>query len=170
MMQDSFIEKLVRREQTPAIIARKALVGAAGVVVLLVLQLLIPDLVILAPFIAVGLFFLCRFLLRRLNVEYEYCMIGPELDVDILYGQRKRKSMLKLKATDIRQLMPWREFAANKPSNIAATYNACSSDRSPNRWAAQFQNSSGVCVLVFEPDERYLEAVRRFNPSAFRRQ
>lgn len=166
MMGDMFLEKIVKREATAGTRLLWVLVVAGAVLVLLTV-LAIPYAMLYAPLAAILLFFLCRHLIQQLQVEFEYRMGGQELNIDILIGQRRRQPMLSLRAADIQSLRPAREFETAPPGNIALVYDAASSEQADGRWVAQFQKGKEVRILIFEPDDRMLDALRRYNPAAF---
>lgn len=164
-LNDIFIEKLVKRKSTTSIIALKALIVVASLIIC-VSVLFTPLTSVAGPvsFFVVG--WVAWILIRRLNFEFEYSLTNGELDIDIIIGLKKRNHMLSLRFSDVDFMAPVGEQYADKFSdkNVETVYDAASSKDSPDRWFVIFRKDGHRCKLIFEPNERMVEGMHQYNP------
>lgn len=164
-MNDIFVEQLVKRKATASVILLRILVYAA--VILLAVPFLFTKLFfITGPVAAVAAFFLARYLLARLNLEFEYALTNSELDIAMITGGKKRSDMLSVNVTDMEFAAPVsQDFSSEfQNSNIKTTYNASSSDSSEHRWFILFRKDGALCRLIFEPKEQIIQGIERYKP------
>ncbi len=164
-MNDVFVEQLVKRKASGAVIFLNILVYAAAI--LLVIPFVFTRLFFITiPIAVIAVFFAARFLLARLKWEFEYSLTNSELDIAMIEGGKKRCEMLSITAFDMEFAAPVSsEYSAEfKNPNIKTTYNATSSDKSENRWFIIFRKDGNLCRLIFEPKEQIVEGIERFKP------
>ena len=102
---DVFVEEIVRKRKTGTdIIKVLGLVLAATLIAAVVFMFVVP----IAPQFGSGLFLLvvlayygAYWLATSLNLEYEYSLVGHEIDVDKIINRKKRK---KLTTVDIKRV------------------------------------------------------------------
>lgn len=101
-MSDLYSEILVSRQPQPINVLKKAgliagvIVGLAGGV------MITPVLLLAAIAFGVGIWYF----FPRFNVEYEYLIVNKDLDVDIIYSQKKRKKGAEFDLNDMDILAP----------------------------------------------------------------
>ena len=170
-MQDIFVEQLVRRTPTAATRLLQALVLLA--LVLLILPLCFSPMALLAvPLGVIAGFFAARWLLRRLQLEFEYSLTNGELDVAMIVGRQKRQEMLSLRSSAIQYMAPVCPAHQSEFENpgIQTTFNAVSSDHSDQRWFLLFQQDGRLCRLIFEPKAELVDGLERFAPVVVHRE
>lgn len=89
-MNDVFKEQLVKKQPT----AKDTLIKVAAValgIVLLFVSLCFEILAALLPLILVAICVALWYLFNRLSLEHEYIVTNSELDIDVIYGKRRRK-------------------------------------------------------------------------------
>ena len=96
-MTEFMTEQLVKREETFATKAKKALLIVVAVLVFLV-ALAVPILMLVAFIVLAAV----MFLFRRMNVEFEYLYFNGDLDIDKIFNKQSRKRMFR---TNIKQDM-----------------------------------------------------------------
>ncbi len=163
-----FIENLVRRKTDKEVVLRKLLVILVAMLVFYA-SLYIPqiDRYWIVPLLVCA--FGAGVLWNYQNMEYEFSLTGPELDVVIIYGRRKRKEYLSLNCREVQQLSPMRkaykQIWSSKKNKI---YFAASHINSKDRWFALFNDKQGrKSILIFEPTEEMLEVLRRYTGRNF---
>jgi hypothetical protein len=164
-LNDIFIEKLVRRKPTASIILVKILVAFAALVICVSI-LFTPLAGIAGPIIWVVVVWLAWFLIRRLNYEFEYSLTNGDLDIDTIIGFKKRVHMLSLHSYEIELMAPFNsQYADRYPDQDMKTiYDVASSKDSPDRWILIFRKDGSRCKLIFEPNQRMIEGLHRYNP------
>ncbi len=170
-MQDIFVEQLVRRKPTAATCLLQVLVLLA--LVLLIVPLCFSPMPLLA--VPLGLivgFFAARWLLRRLQLEFEYSLTNGELDIAMIVGRHKRQEMLSFRASAIQFMAPVHPSFRQEFENpgIQTTYNAVSSDHSDQRWFVLFRQDGRLCRLIFEPKAELVDGLERFAPVVVHRE
>lgn len=166
-MNDVFVEQIVERRQDFKSSAKKlgivfaALLVSAVFLVIGLLRFIFPAVFALSMYLAF------RYV-KDQNIEYEYSFTNGELDVDKITGRRKRKSELSVKVRkfDIMAPMVEKYRSEYETQIIIRTVDASTSPKSESRWFARFRDDAGVTtLLIFEPNERLIEAIRKYIPS-----
>lgn len=164
-LNDVFIEKLVRRKPTASVIILKILVAFAALVICISV-LFTPLASIAGPIIFVAVGWIAWILIRRLNFEFEYSLTNGDLDIDTIIGFKKRVHMLSLHFYEIEFMAPIDpQYAGRFPDKDMETiYDVASSKDSPDRWFLIFRKDGSRCKLIFEPNERMIQAMHHYNP------
>jgi hypothetical protein len=167
-MADVFIEKIVKRKaDSRQRLTRLAIV--AGGFLIIILSIVVSGMIAfqLFPIIfALTVFFGFRFL-KRQSWEFEYAVTNGEIDIDRIYGQSARKRILTADCRNFDVFLPMipenaREYESK---TIKVTVDAASASDAEGRWFAVFQGKDGQrTMLIFEPDERMLNAINASLP------
>lgn len=158
-----FVENLVRRKTDKQIFLQKILmVLLAMLVFYLLLYVPVLDQYWIVSLLVCGL--AASILWNYQNMEYEFSLTGPELDVVVIYGRRKRKDLVSLHCSEIQQLSPMRKaYRDTWGAKNNQIYFAASHLNSKTRWFALFTNKQGKrSILIFEPTEEMLTQMRRY--------
>ena len=163
-MDDVFVERLVARKMGPKEMGIKALIALAAVVLIFVSGTLGA---ILMPLVAAVALVGGWYLWVLTNVEYEYSLSNGDLTVDAIYGQRRRKNRLEVNLRERLELM-----APLSPRYQSELSRACvrvldvaSAPNADNRWFLLLRGENGLTRVIFEPDQRMVDAIRRCAPS-----
>ena len=126
-------------------------------------------------FFGMLLVFLCMYVFKNTNVEYEYQFISGELDIDVIFSKKKRK---KARRFDLKTV----EVFAPSDSDVFAQYEKKMQEKAykvvdyssgnPDRKKYAFvvsKGEKGVEKVIFEPNEKMVEAIRQFIPSKMHR-
>ena len=175
---DVFIEQIVRVKKSPAKLLLSVLVWVAAIVLFLLIVLLsvggaLKSLGMFAMLIGAGLIYLAWRMTTGMNIEYEYSVTNGFFDVDMIIAQRKRKRVLAAECKDFesfgRYVPAQHEHRQYDKRILAGDPNA------EGAWYGTLRHKEmGHVLLVLEPEERVLEAIRKFLPKlvandAFRR-
>lgn len=107
-------------------------------------------------------------IISRQNIEYEYTFTNGELDVDAIYSKRRRVHILTVRVRTFDICAPVfdekykdRYLAAK---NIKYIYKVASSMESERLYFADFLQNGDTVRLCFEPSDKMIEGIQRFNP------
>jgi hypothetical protein len=166
-MNDVFVEQLIERQQDFKTSMKKlgivfaALLVSAIFLVIGMLRFLFPAVFALSMY---GAF---RFV-KDQNLEFEYSFTNGELDIDKIMGRRRRKRELSVHVRKFEIMAPMNEKFRNEyeTQNIIRTVDVSTSPKSDSRWFARYRDDAGTTtLLIFEPNERLINAIRKFIPS-----
>ncbi|MDL2300239.1 DUF6106 family protein [Clostridiaceae bacterium OttesenSCG-928-D20] len=118
----------------------------------------------IAPALNVLVIFLGVFYLPGLvGVEYEYCFISGDVDIDKIIGQKRRKKCLSFNVRNVELVAPCDSGHKNK---LEAKYDfkldARGEGIGPKDWMLICRDDNNRhSLLVFNPSSRILEALRQ---------
>ena len=171
---DNFAEQLVRKEETSADKNKRTLTVIVGIfaVILLAflsfLQLDKPLIAFLGMVLAAGAGYGTYFTVQGSYVEYEYTFTNGELDVAKIVAKKKRYEML---STEVKQFTAFGKYDDGMEESDDMTVVMATDNIASHEYYADFQHEEyGLTRLVFVPDERMLENIRKFLPGKLRNQ
>lgn len=157
-MSDYYTEHLVKQKPTVKTYAMKA--------ALIVVTILSFFLMLFIPFgflIPVIMFFVDVFMLRRLDLEFEYLYVNGDLDIDKIMAKQSRKRVFSTNVKDIEIMAPV-GYAELKPYENLKTID-CSSAMPNHKVYGLVANYKGQNVkILFEPNETILQGMRMLAP------
>lgn len=159
---ENFVEFLVKKKRTGSDTAKMLFIILALLFIVCTVSMwigLASGLVILA-FGGYGAWFLVSGLKR----EYEYSLTNDHLDVDEIVAQRSRRRLcgFDMEAMELcaRVSDPDKKGELNR--KFAGHYEAASAPDAGNAWFAVFSGDNGVNLLIFEPNEKLIEAMSMY--------
>ena len=168
MRQDIFIEKIVRRKKTIKDMFLSALIISLIPIIAFGTLLLGPELgsALGLPLIA-GACYLAYRLISGMNTEFEYIATNEDLTIDKIIARRKRKRLFNGSCRSFTILAPVsdRSFQTSKTDRVKLLDYSSGVDN-PNRWFLVTNKDSQQVMIIFEPDDRFLESFKRYNPRA----
>ena len=166
-MGDVFIEHMIKRKTTSKILAMQILLWAGGIILaflpILVFIFTGTDAMILLPVTFAGGFWGVYLLRRFLSLEFEYILTNGELDVDKIMGKNTRKRLISINCRDFEVLAPYKPAYTRdyENSSIAKVIDASGFEPEKRQFAV-FKKSGMRTMLIFEPNERMMEAFRGY--------
>lgn len=157
---DIFVEKIVSKKKgTKDYLIIAGIVFAAIILALIVTPFLIQNGIIVI--IYAGLIYGAKFLICKLNVEYEYSVTNGAFDIDKIINQKKRKRLFSAECKDI-EIMAKVKSSKFDQSIAAAplTIKAVSTMDSPDAYFAVINSNGKKTVVYFEPNEKMLKAIK----------
>lgn len=122
--------------------------------------LLLPS---LAPIIIIGVWYLVWFLMKYFSIEHEYIVTNGELDIDIIYGKKKRKRLATINSKNLEVLAPLEGDNVTK-GNFNKKIDASTGIKENKKYYAIFNHKEfGKTLLIFEPSEEMLENIKYYN-------
>jgi hypothetical protein len=157
-MSDVFVEHMVVRRPTGAVLAQKCLIALAAVALATVSFFFLGGFALLPAF---GAGWGMIVLVRRLDLEFEYIVTNGEMDVDKIMGRRSRKRLFTVDCRAFDILAPYKEEYQKEieSRSITSRIDVSSHPGADGRWFAVYNGRDGVrTLLIFEPNEKMLNA------------
>ena len=171
---DNFAEQLVKRAETSSDKTRKTALLVVGILLtaalagFAVLQLGSPITAFVGLLLAAGAGYGTFFMYRNSYIEYEYAFTNGELDIDKITGKTKRTSMV---SAEVRSFTAFGKYDENMKETEEMTVVLASDNIAEHEYYADFTHAEhGKTRLIFAPDERMLENIRKSLPAALRLQ
>lgn len=171
---DNFAEQLVKRSETSADKAKRLILIIVGVFFtvviagLAVLQLTKPIFAMLGLILAAAAGYGTYFALQGSYVEYEYTFTNGELDVDKIVAKKKRTAMV---STDIKKFTAFGKYTDGMDESEDMTVVIASDNIASHEYYADFQHEEyGLTRLIFAPDERILDNIKKSLPPQLKRE
>lgn len=164
-MSDIFLEQIVKQQKSAKQIVRNCLIIFGGLVIacaLLPFSLFRPT---YGPFVFLvfaGVLYYTWYIVSGLNLEFEYIFTNGDLDIDKISNKRKRKRMASIRIPKI-SLFSELDAAKFDKKAFDVVYDAAQSFQSAQNYMIQYVNREGKkCVLIFTPNEKLVEAIRKY--------
>ena len=164
-MNDTYCEFIVKRKtSSSALICRFFAVFASAVAIFL--SLLMFSILGLTA----GAFFvwLDIIIFRNTDIEYEYQFFSGQLDVDVIYGKKKRKRAKRFEMKKIEVLAPMNsdKLAYYRENNKLKVVDYSSGYPNREKYVFVIPGDEGVVQkVIFEPTEEMVNAIRQYVPS-----
>lgn len=162
---DVFVEQILRLRRTPAVKLLQIFIIllAVGVCFFAYIALSLTRFAYLIILVCVLVMFLAWKLIGRYFIEFEYSLTNGMIDIDKIMNAKKRKRLIAADCKTIEAYGKYNEkahhnknyrqriMAANPNSNNLFCF-VCS------------QEGKGTTLVVLEPNEKFMEALRIFLP------
>ncbi len=169
-----FFEQIVKKKKTPAELAATVAIWAAGWLLcaaLIWLGFMFFQFFMLALLAAVGVIYGTFKLAARLNLEYEYSVTNGTLDIDKIINRADRKRMISVNVGELDRFGLY-DPARQPAGRFDLVVNAAADVQAPDPiYAAAVRHpAKGRVLVIFQPNERILGAVKRALPPALQLQ
>lgn len=157
---DIFIEELIRRQRG----TQESLIKAGAVLIAIILLFAVFYLTrVFFPFFLAVICILLFFVFKYTVKEYEYSFISGDLDIDVIWGMRKRKRLFSTSCKNIKVMAPYKGKESVPANEYSETLDATVSKSSRDRWYFICQMDDGVKMLVlFNPSKRLRDAFKTY--------
>ncbi len=169
---DNFAEQLVKKNETASDKTKRTALLIVGILLtvsltgLAFLQMGNFALSLLGFVLAVASGCGTYFIYRNSFVEYEYTFTNGELDIDKIIAKTKRSEMITI---EVRQFTDFGKYEDGMKETSEMTVVIASDNIAKHEYYADFNHEVyGLTRLVFAPDERIMENIRRFLPAKLR--
>lgn len=160
-MDEVFVEQIIKRK----INISGMLLRLLSIFIVLIGILSIMWLGILGFTITALLMYGAYMIWSYTSIEYEYSFLNGELTIDKIMGQRKRKT---LKSYDIKEadvVAPLISDQVVRASENALLKDYSSGAKNGNLYAMIINNAEGKIKVLFEPNEKVLDAMYHVRPN-----
>lgn len=167
---DIFVEQIVKKKFGGKDYAIVALTVFLGLVILFICMAFFPPALFLA---LVGVCAAAYFIITSRNLEFEYSVTNGDLTIDKIVNRRKRKRVVSLDLHNVEEMGKY-SAEAHRSKSYAKRYMTAQTDDGRGGWyLCARQPQTGNVLVVFDPEEKVLNAVKPFLPrqvavSAFR--
>ena len=163
-MNDTYCELIVKRRTTgSALICRFFAVFASAVAIFLsILMFSILGLTAGAFFVWIDMI-----IFRNTDIEYEYQFFSGNLDIDVIYGKKKRKRARRFDLKKIEVLAPLKseKLRYYDGKNLKAL-DYSSGYPNDKKYAFVIPGDEGVIYkVIFEPSEEMVNSIKMYVPS-----
>lgn len=169
---DNFAEQLVKRNETKSDKTRRIVTIITGslftlcIVLFAFLQIGQPLLALMGFVLAVAAGYGTYFLVQGSYVEYEYTFTNGELDVDKIIARKKRTALLSV---PVRTFTAFGKYTEDMEETEDMTVVVASDNIISREYYADFEHTEyGKTRLIFVPDERMLENIKKALPAKIR--
>lgn len=169
---DNFAEQLVKRNETKSDKIRRIATIITGslftvcIVLFAFLQIGQPLLALMGFVLAVAAGYGTYFLVQGSYVEYEYTFTNGELDVDKIIARKKRTALLSV---PVRTFTAFGKYTEDMEETEDMTVVVASDNIISREYYADFEHTEyGKTRLIFVPDERMLENIKKALPAKIR--
>lgn len=169
---DNFAEQLVKRNETSSERTRRTLLTVFGslfvlaLIVLSILQLTRPAVALMGFLLAAAAGYGIFFTVQNSYVEYEYAFTNGELDIDKIIAKKKRSPMI---STEVKSFTTFGKYSDDIEETIEMTVVIASDNIASHEYYAEFEHEEyGSVRLIFAPNERMLENIKKFLPAKLR--
>ncbi len=169
---DNFAEQLVKKNLTTAEKTKRTLTlvfGITGTLIFVAFGILMPGstmLSLLGFLLAVLVGYGTFALMQSSYVEYEYTLTNGELDIDKIIAKKKRKSLISV---EVRKFTAFGKYSQDLDESDDMTVVISSDNIASHEYYADFQHEDyGLTRLIFAPDDRMIENIKKSLPSNVR--
>ncbi|MCH5210983.1 MAG: hypothetical protein J1F01_08490 [Oscillospiraceae bacterium] len=180
MMEDIYLEYIIKRKKTGAQKALVALVVAGGIAVSLALLAVIYGFALYlsgTPYgsftFSIGLVLIALLwygmylIISMQNVEYEYILTNSEMDIDKIMSKKGRKHIVSF---DFKEVTICASITDNEHNhdykNVTPgkVYNLVGDASMGNVYYADFPEENTTVRVLFQPTHKMISSARRYNP------
>lgn len=163
---EGFNEQVVKRVNKTKntiikIVSILALITVPTICVLLA-YVITPYMIYVGLFLLLGGIYAVWYVFTSQKVEYEYSVVGDELDIAKVVSLRKRKRICKVQIREISQLEKGEKSIENM--RFTKTFIATRDiDKDDENYYAVFNSPAyGKCILIFSPNEQILNGMKSY--------
>ncbi len=169
MQQDLYIERIVQKKKTSAEYLLGFMLVTSAIFLcfaIVIVPIIFGQNVIYFSGLAVcGIGYLAYRLVNNSNKEYEYSLVNDDMTIDQITAKRKRTTLFQGSCKDFTMVAPvdsdeYQE--AVKASGLFLDFR--SGENALSGWFFVTTKSSNRMLILFEPDDRFIVAFRRYIP------
>lgn len=169
MQKDIFVEKIVKRRKTGLehLFTVLILISAISLIAFsfLILIVMNANFIAVAAIFSAGIVYLTYRIITRFNRDYEYSITNDELLIDEVISQRKRNRVFTGTCKDFTIVAPisGSDFTDRAYHDLVRLDFRSGEDAAAG-WFFVTRKSGHTMMILFEPDDRFIEAFKRYIP------
>lgn len=160
-MDEVFVEQILKRR----ISISGVLLRALSIFIVLISVMTIVWLQMLGFTLTILLAYAAYMVWSYTSLEYEYSFLNGELTIDKIMGQRKRKFVASYDIKEAEVVAPAFSDQIIRASMNAVVKDFSSGSNNGNLYAMIINNANGKTKVVFEPNEKLLDAMYHVRPT-----
>lgn len=163
-MSDVFKEQMIAVKRTSSDgIKKMGIVIAAIIIGFLGIMLGGP---FIGPMLVMGLVIGVVYLVKSMNLEYEYALTNDELDVDKIINKERRKRVLTIDIKEMQMMAHINDGMRKAEIDRAQkTIDVSSGEVGPDTYAILFMHENALTKLILEPNDGIQKSIYRQAPS-----
>ena len=155
---DVFVEQLIRRERPGGEFLFKCGAVLLGFILITAAFVLARD---FFPFFFALVVILEFFAFVYTVKEFEYSFMNGDVDVDMIQGKRRRKTVCSFSCREAAVMAPWDGHEGELSGTFTRRLDAAISAKAPDRWFLILEREDGSReLLILSPNERLLAAFK----------
>ena len=117
------------------------------------------------------LVYLTYYVFKNTDIEYEYQFISGQLDIDVIFAKKKRKRARKFDIRSVEVFAPldhevFKQYGKQGDGRRYKVVDYSSGYADRKRYAfIVSMGENGIAKVIFEPNEKMVEAIRTYIPS-----
>ncbi len=157
MMEDNYVEWLVKRKDPAYALPLKALM-----IVICIFSVLMALQTVLGVILMTAVFIGTYFVFINLSIEYEYLYADGGLRIDRIMGKARRKKIFDSEKEDVQFVAPADSYMLKDYETSNSKVMDCTSGRKDGKvYAMIYQKGGDNKKVLFEPNEKMINAMRR---------
>ena len=167
----NYVEYIVSMKNNSSLLLKKL-----GIIALLLILSVVGAVFILnSPFLPIMVIYLVLvgilgwFLWQFVSIEFEYSIAMGEMDMDIIYGQRRRRRIACAKIKDMSIIAPYGseyDSQINAPDITNRVFAASHIDSPDTYFCIYNDEKKGKTLLIFEATQKTLGIMKFYNSKA----
>jgi hypothetical protein len=155
---DVFVEQLIRRERPGGEFLFKCGAVLLGIILITAAFVLARD---FFPFFFALVVILEFFAFVYTVKEYEYSFMNGDVDVDVIQGKRRRRTVSSFSCREATVMAPCQGHEGELTGQFTNRLDASISPKAPDRWFLILEREDGSReLLILSPNERLLAAFK----------
>ncbi len=160
---DVFCEYLVKKKSAEDNLKKVGIVIACIILCMAIFYISVAvfhGLITYMPILIAAAIFGTVWCVRNFSIEYEYIFINGILDIDIIKGRAKRKTLVSVPCRKIEYMGRISDSYSSQNAKIDAIYDASRS----GKYVITFSNNGVLTDVLFQPPEKLLTNMKKYNP------
>lgn len=162
MEKSFFKEQIVKKQANGMDMLKKAVIVIVAIVLSFFSFIFLSVLAVVA---VAAIWFGAWFLLQRTNKEFEYVFTNGDLDIDTIYSKSRRKRSFSANIREFETVAKVNDSNyASEMRNFQEVLDFSSGANENNTYAAMLTYNGKKTKMLFEPNEKILEAMKHYIP------
>lgn len=165
MLNDIFVECMVKKKMGPKDIAISIGVSVLGALLIFVSIFLVGLLTPMFPFLVIcAVIYGVYWVISSRNIEFEYSITNGDISIDKITNRKSRKRLTSFDAKAIEEMGKYTENMQKlRTRRVDKTIFASETDDGKDAWYVIAKSrKTGLTLLVFSPNDRCIEAIKPF--------
>ena len=104
------------------------------------------------------------YMLSRFSVEYEYTLTNSELDIDQIFGKKRRRRVTSIDFKDIELCAPITDDEFKHSSGFDRTEDLTGNNEGRTKYFVDFAREGKRIRIIINPRAKIMESAQKFNP------
>ena len=159
LIMEQVTECLVQKEPDKIDVLKKTGIVIAAFIAAILSMMLAASIEFLnsfGVFFAAAVLFVAYKFAQTTDIEFEYCAINGDIDVDKIFAKKRRKKFVSVTADRIEKILPAESEELKNRTDIKKTYFAARSKDDETNYAVIFKDKNGMSKLIIVDDEKLM--------------